>query len=117
MFAQGRHLTLQEWIGRLPAGKHYVSAAVLPDGKPETLALLLAPFAPHLAEELWEILGHAESVFQHPWPTADGALAQADVVEVVLDGVDQLPRVLELEQRPEPPPKGRSSTFRCLSRV
>jgi leucyl-tRNA synthetase len=48
------------------------------------LVVLLAPFAPHLAEELWEVLGHAESVFQHPWPTADAALAQTDVVEVVV---------------------------------
>jgi hypothetical protein len=30
-----------EWIARLPAGKHFASAAVLPDDKPETLALLL----------------------------------------------------------------------------
>ena len=35
----------------------------------ETLVLLLSPFAPHLAEELWETLGHAPSVADQPWPT------------------------------------------------
>jgi leucyl-tRNA synthetase len=35
----------------------------------ETLVLLLAPMIPHIAEELWEMLGHAPSVFNHPFPT------------------------------------------------
>jgi endoglucanase Acf2 len=38
--ARWEQVSATEWIGRLPAGKHYVSAAVLPDAKPETLALL-----------------------------------------------------------------------------
>ncbi|HSJ96971.1 MAG TPA: leucine--tRNA ligase, partial [Myxococcota bacterium] len=37
----------------------------------ETLLKLLAPLAPHLAEELWERLGHAESIAHAPWPVAD----------------------------------------------
>ena len=45
---------------------------------------MLAPFAPHLAEELWETLGHRESIFRQPWPVADAALAQAETVEVVV---------------------------------
>ena len=49
-----------------------------------TLVVLLAPFAPHLAEELWERLGRRESVFRQAWPVADAALAQADTVEVVV---------------------------------
>ncbi|MFI5339397.1 MAG: leucine--tRNA ligase [Candidatus Methylomirabilales bacterium] len=48
------------------------------------LLLMLAPFAPHLAEELWETLGHRGSIFRQPWPVADAALAQADTVEVVV---------------------------------
>jgi leucyl-tRNA synthetase len=48
------------------------------------LVTMLAPFAPHLAEELWETLGHRESVFRQPWPAADEALAQAETVEVVV---------------------------------
>jgi leucyl-tRNA synthetase len=45
---------------------------------------MLAPFAPHLAEELWETLGHRDSVFRRSWPVADATLARADTVEVVV---------------------------------
>ncbi|HSB80399.1 MAG TPA: class I tRNA ligase family protein, partial [Candidatus Methylomirabilis sp.] len=48
------------------------------------LVVMLAPFAPHLAEELWELLGHRESIFRVPWPTADQALAREEAVEVVI---------------------------------
>jgi leucyl-tRNA synthetase len=45
---------------------------------------LLAPFAPHLAEELWERLGNTTSVFEAGWPTYDPALAKDDLVEVAI---------------------------------
>jgi leucyl-tRNA synthetase len=48
------------------------------------LLTMLAPFAPHLAEELWETLGQRGSIFRQPWPVADAVLAQADAVEVVV---------------------------------
>lgn len=48
----------------------------------EPFVLLLAPFAPHLAEELWERLGHAPSVSQQPWPTYDPALTIAEQVTI-----------------------------------
>ncbi|HWU38538.1 MAG TPA: class I tRNA ligase family protein, partial [Candidatus Acidoferrum sp.] len=48
------------------------------------LLTMLAPFAPHLAEELWESLGHRDSIFRQAWPVADAALARADTVEVVV---------------------------------
>ena len=44
----------------------------------EPFVLLLAPFAPHLAEELWEVLGHEASVSQQPWPLFDPALIVSD---------------------------------------
>ena len=50
----------------------------------ETLALLLAPFAPHLAEEVWEKLGHRESVFNARWPGYDEEKIKKDVATVVL---------------------------------
>jgi leucyl-tRNA synthetase len=50
----------------------------------ETLILLLAPFAPHLCEELWERLGHRQSLAEEPWPAYDPeALYQAQVELVV----------------------------------
>ncbi|MDP9173748.1 MAG: leucine--tRNA ligase [Planctomycetota bacterium] len=39
----------------------------------ETFTLLLAPFAPHLAEELWNRLGHPVSLSRHPWPKYDAS--------------------------------------------
>ncbi len=58
------------------------------DGSPrwavETLLQLLAPMAPHIAEELWERLGHRESIFRQPWPSYDAALLQSDTVELVV---------------------------------
>lgn len=48
----------------------------------EVLAQLLHPFAPHLGEEVWEMLGRAPSIQRHPWPTYDAALCEEDQVEV-----------------------------------
>jgi leucyl-tRNA synthetase len=50
----------------------------------EELVVMLAPFAPHFAEECWERLGHAESVFDARWPAYDPALLVDDVAEVVV---------------------------------
>ena len=50
----------------------------------ETIIRLLAPFAPHMAEELWARLGHPGGLGATPWPTADAAIAQADEVVVVV---------------------------------
>ncbi len=54
----------------------------------EAIVLLLGPFCPHVTEELWSQLGHAESVFKQPWPRADAAaLRKKDVTVVVqVDG-------------------------------
>ncbi|MFI5317453.1 MAG: leucine--tRNA ligase, partial [Myxococcota bacterium] len=48
----------------------------------EPFVLLLAPLAAHLAEELWESLGHAESLARAPWPAADPALLVAEEIEI-----------------------------------
>jgi leucyl-tRNA synthetase len=50
----------------------------------EPFVLLLAPFAPHVAEELWEKLDHAASLAYEPWPTYDQAALQEAAVEVIL---------------------------------
>jgi leucyl-tRNA synthetase len=54
----------------------------------ETILLLLAPFCPHVTEELWAHLGHGESLFTRPWPTVEsGALTKKEVTVVVqVDG-------------------------------
>jgi leucyl-tRNA synthetase len=50
----------------------------------EPLIVLLAPFAPHFAEECWERLGHPETVFAAPWPAHDPELARDPEVEMVV---------------------------------
>ncbi|MDX1762787.1 MAG: leucine--tRNA ligase [bacterium] len=50
----------------------------------DALTLLLAPFAPHMAEELWEALGHSGSVGESPWPSFDIAIAREDEITVVV---------------------------------
>jgi leucyl-tRNA synthetase len=54
----------------------------VPRAAAETLVLLLAPLAPHVAEELWQRLGFKESLAYHAWPVADPALLKADVLEI-----------------------------------
>ncbi len=50
----------------------------------EKLTLLMAPFAPYLAAELWEELGRAGPVFKQPWPAYDAELAREEEAEVVI---------------------------------
>ena len=46
------------------------------------LVLLLAPFAPYLAHELWEMLGEKEGLLRAPWPKYDAALAKEEEIEI-----------------------------------
>jgi leucyl-tRNA synthetase len=48
----------------------------------ETLVLMLAPFAPHLGEELWERLGHHKSLARRPWPTFDASKLAESTIEL-----------------------------------
>ncbi len=48
----------------------------------EKFVLVLSPFAPHLAEELWERLGHAGTLAYEPWPAWDESLLEEDTVEI-----------------------------------
>jgi len=50
----------------------------------EVMFTLLAPFAPHIAEELWEIYGNAKSVFARGWPVCDESKMVEDTIQVVV---------------------------------
>jgi leucyl-tRNA synthetase len=50
----------------------------------EPLVQLVAPFAPHIAEELWELFGHSRGVFESRWPEYDPVLATVDEIELVV---------------------------------
>ncbi len=50
----------------------------------ENVILLVSPFAPHIAEELWRELGRDQSVLQAPWPEVNEAALQRDKIQIVL---------------------------------
>jgi leucyl-tRNA synthetase len=50
----------------------------------EATALLLSPFTPHIAEELWQQLGYADSILLHPWPAYDPTLMQEEEITIVI---------------------------------
>jgi leucyl-tRNA synthetase len=50
----------------------------------ETLVVLLNPFTPHVCEELWARLGHAESLVRQAWPAFDAEAAREDEVELAV---------------------------------
>lgn len=50
----------------------------------KTMVLLIAPFAPHIGEELWEMLGGTTSVFHNPWPSYDEAEMKDDEKEIAV---------------------------------
>ncbi|HYE95408.1 MAG TPA: class I tRNA ligase family protein, partial [Rubricoccaceae bacterium] len=58
--------------------------ADVPRAVAEPFVLLLAPFAPHLAEEVWAALGHAETLTYEPWPAYDEALVAAEALEIAV---------------------------------
>lgn len=59
-------------------------AEVIPTEYAEGFVKMLAPIAPHLAEELWEVLGHTDSIAYEPWPTFDESKLEDDEIEVVV---------------------------------
>ena len=61
-----------------------------------TLTLLLTPFAPFLAAELWKELGETTDVFQQPWPFADAELARESEIEIPVQVNGKLVTVLKL---------------------
>ncbi|MBI4503726.1 MAG: leucine--tRNA ligase [Gemmatimonadetes bacterium] len=74
---------LMEYINVVRGGEQAAIASP-PAELLDPLIVLLAPFAPHFAEECWERLGHHESVFDVAWPDYDEALAREDEIALVV---------------------------------
>ncbi|MHB9079955.1 MAG: leucine--tRNA ligase [Pirellulaceae bacterium] len=60
----------------------FTKQAVRPRRTMESFVLLVAPFAPHLAEELWETLGRSHTLAYEAWPVFDESLTKEDTIEV-----------------------------------
>ena len=59
---------------------------------------LLAPFAPHLAEEMWEIYGNTESISYVPWPSFDESKLVSDTVEIVVQLMGKVKAKLDVKK-------------------
>jgi leucyl-tRNA synthetase len=76
------HLRFNTAIAKLiELNNHLTKLGGAPAGVAEPLVLMLAPLAPHAAEELWSKLGHDTSLAREPFPVADPALLVTDTVE------------------------------------
>ncbi len=62
----------------------------------EKFALILSPFAPHAAEEIWNILGHKKTLAYETWPTFDPNLAKDDLITVAVQVNGKLRGTLEV---------------------
>ncbi len=69
----------------------------LPRTIAEPLVLLLSPFAPHLAEEMWERLGHESSLATAPWPEAGEEWLKEDTVEIAVQINGKLRASIQVE--------------------
>jgi leucyl-tRNA synthetase len=74
---------IMELVNDLYAAEAELSGAVLAEVL-EKLALLLGPFAPYLAQELWEEFGRSGPVFRQQWPSYDAELAKEDEAQIVI---------------------------------
>jgi leucyl-tRNA synthetase len=70
---------MMEYMNTLRKGERAVHRAEV-----EPVVQLVAPFAPHIAEELWAMLGHEKSVFDSGWPGFDATMLMSDTIELVV---------------------------------
>ena len=63
---------------------HLIKQTVKPKSTVEKFVLILAPFAPHIAEELWGRLGHTDSLVYEPWPEYDKELIKEKEIELAV---------------------------------
>ena len=78
---------LMEWVNAIYEVSNKLSSGMRDasvDEAVEILPQLIAPIAPHLADELWERLGQAGFLYRHSWPEADAAAAQADEIVLIV---------------------------------
>ncbi|MCY4521276.1 MAG: leucine--tRNA ligase [Caldilineaceae bacterium] len=64
----------------------------------ESMCLMMAPFFPHIAEELWHLAGHEDSVHLQSWPIHDEDLARANEITIVVQVNGKVRATVEVEQ-------------------
>jgi leucyl-tRNA synthetase len=71
-------MELTNYLSSLSPNTYNLSPAI------KVLLLLLAPFAPHLAEELWSRLGHKDSIFKESWPKYDPKFIKEEKITIII---------------------------------
>ena len=91
------NLSFNTAIARLTEYNTVLTALkVVPRAAVEPLVLMVAPLAPHIAEELWHRLGHDQSLAHEPFPVADPALVAEDTITAVVQVRGKLRAQLEV---------------------
>jgi leucyl-tRNA synthetase len=83
-------LRLNTPIAKMMELVNAAKGAALPRAEAEALLLILHPFAPHIAEELWARLGHTASIYGHPWPKWDAAALEVESVAIAVQVLGKL---------------------------
>jgi leucyl-tRNA synthetase len=73
---------LMEWVNHFT--KHCATGQPLPKAHAEIFTLLLSPFAPHIAEEFWQLLGHEKTLANEQWPQPEQRWLIDDTTEIVI---------------------------------
>ncbi len=81
----------REVLRMSPEGKALLREAV------EQMIMLLSPFAPHITEEIWELMGHHELLARAPWPSYNPELAREEILTVVVQVNGKLRDKFEIE--------------------
>jgi leucyl-tRNA synthetase len=68
----------------------------IPRALAEPFVLMLAPLAPHIAEELWQRLGHAESLAYAPWPEAEERYLKEDALKIAVQVMGKMRATIEV---------------------
>ncbi|MDQ3350910.1 MAG: class I tRNA ligase family protein, partial [Actinomycetota bacterium] len=77
------HLRVNVAIAKLvELNNHLTKLGATPSEVAEPLVLMVAPVVPHIAEELWRILGHDDTVAREPFPVADADFLVDDLIEL-----------------------------------
>ncbi len=92
---------IMELVNLVTAAEPQIAAGEVPDAVLadilRNLTLLLAPFAPYLAAELWEYTGQASNLLLTPWPVYDEALAKEDQIEIPVQINGKLRSVVRID--------------------
>ena len=90
-------LSLNTAIARMmEATNFFLKEESRPRAVMERLVLLLSPYAPHIAEELWQLLGHDRTLAYEPWPQFDAALIKEETIEIPVQVGGKLRAVIQV---------------------